>query len=96
MVVQTGKHNSKFLSVYDDLLPPEWCERMYSYALELSRPWGAYVTTAEALDATLDAEQVWKQDPEKALSLVVVRGLFFGRGRSHLEGDIPHIHGNQL
>ena len=93
MVVQTGKSSSQFLSVFDNLLPVQWCDRMYSYAVSLDRPWGAYVTTAEALDESLDVEALWSTEPEKAMSVVVTRKLFFGKGRAFLEGDMANIHG---
>jgi hypothetical protein len=95
MVIQSGKSSSKFLSVFDDLVPPSWCERAYKYATELRRPWGAYVTTAEVLDEQLSEESLWESNPEKAISLLVTRKLFFGRGRGFLEKDINRIHGIQ-
>lgn len=96
MVIQNGKASSQFLSVFDNLLPVEWCDRMYEYAVRLNRPWGAYVPTAEALDPALDIEALWAADPEKAMSFVVTRQLFFGKGRAFLEGDIANIHGESL
>lgn len=93
MVVQTGKHSSEFMAIFDHLLPPLWCERMYNYAVELNKPWGSYVTTGEILDETINVEGLWLIDPEKAMSLIVTRKLFFGRGRHFLEGDIGNIHG---
>lgn len=94
MVVQTGKHYSNFMAIFDNLLPLEWCHRIYQYALTLGRPWGAYVTTEEVLDSALDIDALWLKDQEKAMSLIVVRSLFFGKGKHFLEGDINCIHGN--
>jgi hypothetical protein len=71
-------------------------QRMYDYAVGLNRPWGTYVTTQDALDEGVDAEAIWVSDPERAMSLMVVRKLFFGRGRAFLEGDIPNIHGTAV
>lgn len=93
MIIQTGKHTSNFLLIFDNLLSNEWCDRIYEYAVALDKPWGAYVTTAEVLDGSIDVEAMWMSDPEKAMSLIVTRKLFFEKGRSLLEGDIGHIHG---
>lgn len=93
MEVQTGKHTSNFLCIFDNLLSTVWCERIYDYALAINRPWGAYVTTLEVLNGSVDADALWGIDPEKAISLVVTRKLFFEKGRAFLEGDIDNIHG---
>ena len=93
MVIQSGKSGSNFLSVFDDLLPPLWCERVYKYATDLCRPWGAYVTTTEVMDEQLTEESLWESNPEKAISLLVTRRLFFGRGKGFLKEDMHRIHG---
>ena len=34
------KHSNDFFSIFDNLLPDQWCERAYDYALTRKRPWG--------------------------------------------------------
>lgn len=39
--VHTGKVSAHFISVFDNLLPDEWCLYAYDYALQRSgKPWG--------------------------------------------------------
>ena len=71
------KQSTAFLSVFDDLLDPLWCERAYTYALSRQgKPFGVYIQTADALDTTLDAEALWtNQEYQRALALVATRAL---------------------
>lgn len=47
LAVYNGKHSSQFLSIFDDLLDVEWCERAYEYAMHrAAKPWGMYCCTA--------------------------------------------------
>lgn len=39
-----NKANSKFLSVFDGVLPDLWCDRLYEYALQKGKPWGKPTT----------------------------------------------------
>ena len=93
MVLQSGKHSEHFLSMFDGLLPLEWADRIYTYGITIGRPWGAYVTTSDVLNDEIDEDKEWENDPERAISLLVARRLFFDRGRGFLEGDISKIHG---
>ena len=34
------KHSSKFISVFDDLIPSSWLDRTYIYAERKGSPWG--------------------------------------------------------
>ena len=36
------KATTKFVSVFDDLLPELWCQRGYELAAERKRPWGEF------------------------------------------------------
>jgi hypothetical protein len=40
MALYKEKHSEKFFSVFDDLLPLEWCQRGYDYAVGRGKPWG--------------------------------------------------------
>ena len=72
-----NKQSTCFLSVFDDLLDPLWCDRAYSYALSRQgKPFGVYIQTVDALDAALDAEVLWGDgEYQRALALVTTRAL---------------------
>jgi hypothetical protein len=61
MVVQSGKQSAGFLSIFDNLMPDPWCDRAYEYAVDIKRPWGAYVTTRDVMDEALSAENIWAE-----------------------------------
>lgn len=44
-----------------------------SLALHLIGSLGAYVTTSDAFDPTINLNDIWKEDIERAISLKVVR-----------------------
>lgn len=92
-----NRHSSAYVSVFDDLLSPIWADRVYSYAVERSRPWGVYIPTAMAKDPTVLTEELWANgEHEKALSLEAVRALFFDRGAAVLGPDLQSIHGTAV
>ena len=64
---------TRFLRVYDDALRPELCAALYDDAVARDKPWGAYVTLADARDvagAPSDRD-AWARE--------VVRTLFLER-----------------
>jgi hypothetical protein len=40
IAVYSNKNTTNFLTVFDNLLPSEWCDRAYEYALKKGHPWG--------------------------------------------------------
>jgi len=40
LAVYSHKHSTHFLSVFDDLLSLEWCDKAYQYSVEKGKPWG--------------------------------------------------------
>lgn len=61
------------------------------------RPWGAYVTTVDLEDQTLNPDTLWaEQTPtskEKSISLVLYRSYFNQLGAECLQKDKQRIHG---
>ncbi len=99
LAVITGKQSKDFLAVFDNTLPPIWCDRAYVYALSREgRPFGVYIQTeSEALNAECDAEALWQAGQhQRALALVVTRALVFERGAGLVQKDTPHIHGTAV
>lgn len=93
----SGKYLKQGVTIFDDLLPAIWCDRVYDYAVKKSRPWGAYIPTAMARDSSIDAEQLWRSgDCEKAVALVTVRSLFLDRAADLIGPDIDAIHGTAV
>eukprot|EP00981_Chlorochromonas_danica_P005468 scaffold1105_cov184-Ochromonas_danica.AAC.3 len=92
------RHFNDYVTVFDNLLPSLWQERVYQYALEKGRPWGVYIPTTMALDTTIDAEVLWQreEEKEKALALVAVRHLFFDRAAALIGPDVNSIHGTAI
>lgn len=89
-----NKQSSNFFAVFDNLLSEEWCDRAYDYAVNRMKPWGAYITTTDAQNASIDPEILWKNgDKEKAIALVAVRALIIGRGSPFVGKDLNNIHG---
>jgi hypothetical protein len=37
------KHSQEFVSIFDNLLPDEWCNRAYQFAVERKKPWGNHI-----------------------------------------------------
>jgi hypothetical protein len=55
---------------------------------------GAYITTADALDQKLSAEELWENNEfERALALVATRTLIFERAGGLVGTDKNVIHG---
>ncbi len=98
LAINKGKQSVKFLALFDALLEPIWCERAYDYALSRNgKPFGIYVRTDEALNGSIDAEQIWQSgDKQRALALVTTRALVFNRARPMLQNDITAIHGTAV
>jgi hypothetical protein len=90
-----GTSLSADFRVFDDFLPPLWCERAYAYAAERKKPWGFYVVTKE-LCLSLDeaqfaaaAEELWASgQAQKALSLVATRSLLVTHGNVHSDSSL--------
>lgn len=59
------KFASNFLSVFDNLLSPQWADRIYKSAVVRGRPWGVYISTADALDSSIDTESLLLDNPER-------------------------------
>lgn len=97
LAVNLGKESSGFVTVFDDLLDEKWVDRLYDYACEKGRPWGVYVTTQEAQDASLSSEALLETDPEKAMALEAVRALVYTRGGGTVGEDADkRIHGTAI
>ena len=55
---------------------------------------GAYVTTEDALNNLLSAENLWEDKQyEKALALIAVRSLIVEKGQVFIGKDFDNIHG---
>lgn len=68
-----------------------------SPSCSLSPRVGAYVTTADAQDEKIDADDLWRSgEAERAIGLAAVRALLFSRGAGLIGSDGSHIHGNPL
>jgi len=94
LAVNRDKASVGFVCVFDELLSNEWVDRAYSYALQKAKPWGVYVQTSEALDATLCPNELWEAgEHEKAIGLVTKRALILERGASLIGTDKSRIHG---
>lgn len=97
LTIHSGKASTKTLSIFDDLLPELWCDRIYQYAVKKNKPWGVYITTEDVNNVSLIAEDLWEEggDPniEKAIGLLTTRALIFGRGLQMIGDDKSHIHG---
>lgn len=62
---------------------------LYHYSLA-----GAYITTEDALNSSITAEDIWTgKDYERAISLVAVRSLFYERAKGLIGSDVESIHG---
>jgi hypothetical protein len=40
IAIYSHKHSAHFLSIFDDLLSSEWCDKAYQYAVDKGKPWG--------------------------------------------------------
>lgn len=40
IAIYNHKNSAHFLSIFDDLLSLEWCDKAYHYAIEKGKPWG--------------------------------------------------------
>lgn len=40
IAIYSHKHSAHFLSIFDDLLSSEWCDKAYQYAVGKGKPWG--------------------------------------------------------
>mmetsp|Transcript_23602 Transcript_23602/g.40104 ORF Transcript_23602/g.40104 Transcript_23602/m.40104 type:complete len:369 (-) Transcript_23602:124-1230(-) len=97
MAINHNKAGAKFFNIFDDFLPEAWLSRAYEYACERGRPWGAYVTTVELLDLSVDPDTIWAEgsptSKEKAISLMVYRSYYSQQGAECLYKDKEKIHG---
>lgn len=82
LVTNLNKASTKFLLVFDELVSSEWCSRAYKYALEKQRPWGVYVTKAEATNsAEYDTESLYQAgEVERSIAIEYARALIYNRG----------------
>eukprot|EP01032_Pedospumella_encystans_P015368 gene15368-17582_t len=97
LAVYRKKNSSNFFSIYDNVLPSHWCDRAYKYAVERKKPWGAYITSADALDLTVSEEDIWaNNDFERAIALVATRSLFYERAGGLLGPDKEQMHGTAV
>ena len=96
LVIDTTKASAKFLSIFDDLLPPHWCHRIYEYSLKKGSPWGVYVPTSDIIDTSNDPEVLWQTDPERSIGLVATRELIFTRGKGFIANDLHKIAGTAI
>lgn len=102
LALNRSKHSTSFVSIFDDLLPAVWVERIYTYAVEHGRPWGVYVLTADLAElrgeeAVLSrAEEIWESDPERAFAMCATYALIMQRGRGLVGADLAHIHGTAV
>jgi alpha-galactosidase len=97
IVRHDNKNQCKFGAVFDDCLPDHWCRRAYDYATYKGRPWGVYIQTSEAIDESINPEDIWNSDnsgdKEKALGLIATRSLIFSRGKDIIGKDVSSLHG---
>ena len=42
LIMHQYKTSSKFIAVFDELLPSEWCDRIYNYSCTKGKPWGLF------------------------------------------------------
>ena len=99
LAINTGKQSKEFLSVFDNLLSPQWCERAYDYAISRKgKPFGIYIQTqSEALNEQVNPEVLWSEGKhQQALGLVTTRALIFERGLGVLKNDVDSIHGTAV
>lgn len=78
---------TRFLRVYDDALRPELCAALYDDAVAHNKPWGAYVTLADARNvagAPSDRD-AWARE--------VVRTLFLERAADAVDLEAAGAHG---
>ena len=96
LVIDKTKASAKFLTIFDDLLPPHWCHRIYEYSLKKGAPWGVYVPTSDIIDVSNDPEVLWQTDPERSIGLVATRELIFTRGKGFIANDMHKIAGTAI
>jgi hypothetical protein len=90
------KVSAGFVSIFDNLLSEEWCNRIYDYAYN-KRPWGVYVTSKDALDMSINTSELYKTNPERALGIEAVRALVYQRGAGILGSDASdRVHGTAI
>lgn len=93
MAINNNKAAKSFVQIYDDFLSEEWCDKMYDYALNKGRPWGAYVTTEDIMNDAIITIEEFKENPERAFSLEAVRCYYSQKGAYFLREDSSRIHG---
>ena len=91
-----GKNSSKFMTVFDDVLPEEWCDYAYEFAITRMKPWGVYITTAEAMDQSIRPEDFKDKQPEHGIALQAVRSLIMQRGGPFIGPDMSELHGTAV
>lgn len=50
MAYYRNKASVGFFSVFDDVLPSDWCERAYDYSISKMKPWGGSCLLFVSLD----------------------------------------------
>jgi len=111
LALNRNKTSSKFVSVYDDLLPSPWPQRIYDYAMQRGKPWGVYVLTKDLLEFESNgggvdadglprmfefAELIWQTDPERAFATCATYALVMQRARGLIGPDVNLIHGTAV
>ena len=103
LAMNLGKQSTNFVSIYDDLLPLQWAERIYAYAIDRGKPWGVYVLTKHLLefaagmpDLLAHIEGLWEADPERAFAMCATYALVMQRGQGLIGSDLSSIHGTAV
>lgn len=81
-----GKQSSNFADCYDEVLSDIWMNFIYDYSVHKhqSKPWGVYITTADALDSSIDTETLKERLVVLASIIPRLSGdIATQRGQSH-------------
>ncbi len=94
LTLHSGKQSSNFVAVFDHCLPEIWCSRSYIYSIERVKPWGVFISTKDALNSSIDPEDLWNLGEfEKSIALVTLRSHIFGKCKDIIGKDLDHIYG---
>jgi hypothetical protein len=110
LALNRGKQSSNFVSVYDNLLPLMWAQRIYDYAVSRKKPWGAYVLTSDLLAFEQEVagseertakmleyvEGIYETDPERSFAVCATWALVMQRARGLIGCDMSGIHGTAV
>eukprot|EP01035_Chromulina_nebulosa_P020138 gene20138-26146_t len=91
--INKNKKKSKFISIFDDVLPDDWINFAYTYSIERNKPWGVYVLLSEVIDNNIDMNALKLSNPIKAIALIAVRSLFISKAYDIIQDDLNLIHG---